>query len=248
MKKNGAKIILFILIALLILVNYSKIDGFFIKNLETKEKVYVERVIDGDTIVINGTSARLLGINTPERGEYLYSEAKFFLESKTMNKTIYIERYGKDRYDRDLVYVYDVSGENINIEIVKNGYANYYFPEGKDRYYYDFLEAWENCINSEKRLCEKSKDECAKCISIEEFGYNKNLMLKNTCNYNCDLHGWKIKDEGRKDYIFENVILKYNSNIEITEKDFGEDYVWTKTGDTVFVRDSEGKLVAWEGY
>jgi len=28
----------------------------------------------------------------------------------------------------------------------------------------------------------------------------------------------------------------------------GESYVWTKTGDTLFLRDEEGKLVLWKGY
>jgi len=28
----------------------------------------------------------------------------------------------------------------------------------------------------------------------------------------------------------------------------GKDYVWTSTGDTLFLRDDEGKLVLWEMY
>ena len=43
-------------------------------------KARVRRVIDGDTIVAESRSIRLLGINTPERGEEYYLEAKEFLE------------------------------------------------------------------------------------------------------------------------------------------------------------------------
>lgn len=247
MKKRNEKLLLLFLIILLIAVNYSRIDGFFIKTFNEREPVRAERVIDGDTIVINGTSARLLGINTPEKGEYLYAEAKKFLESMAMNKTIYIERHGKDLYKRDLAYIYDNS-VNINLEIVKNGYANYYFPEGKGAYYADFANAWNKCIEKNINLCEKSNDECSECIIVEEFGYNKNLVLRNICSYDCNLENWKIKDEGRKTFIFGKFVLKPNSETEITNEDFGKDYVWTKTGDSVFLRDDKGKLVLWESY
>lgn len=247
MKKKGEKIILFLLIMILISFNYNRINGFFINTFDSKEIVNVDRVIDGDTVVINGISVRLLGINTPEKGEYLYEEAKAFTAGKVMNKTVYIERNGKDRYDRELAYLYDSSGENINEKIVKEGYANYYFPEGKDRYYGKFALAWDKCLNSEKNLCEKSYDECAECISIEEFGYNKDAVLRNICSYDCDLNGWKVKDEGRKTYVYNSVLASGESSV-ITPEDFGVEYVWTKTGDTIFVRDDKGKLVAWEGY
>ena len=40
--------------------------------LEFPKEAKVKRVIDGDTVVVDGVSVRLLGINTPERGEKLY--------------------------------------------------------------------------------------------------------------------------------------------------------------------------------
>lgn len=247
MNKRKYKIILGILVLILLAVNYSFMDGFLIKTFDEKENVFVERVIDGDTIVVNGTSFRLLGINTPERGEKYYSEAKIFLENKILNKTISVEKKGKDKYYRELAYVF-YKNENVNLEIVRNGYANYYFPSGKDNYYSDFVSAWNECLISGKNLCEKSLNKCSGCIVVENFGYGKNLVLKNACGFDCDLNNWEVKDEGRKKYVFENFVLKKYEKIELTSEDFGNDYVWTKTGDTIFLRDSDGKLVLWEGY
>jgi micrococcal nuclease len=244
MKRKREKILLVFLVLILIALNYNSINGFLIKNLDTREMVKVERVIDGDTVVVNGISVRLLGINTPERGERYYSEAKEFLEGKVMNKTIYIERKGKDRYYRDLGYLFLFSGENINSEIVKEGYANYYFPSGKDNYYDEFVSSWDKCINSEKNLCEKSKYEC---VILKELDIkNQAVILENKCNYNINMNNWEIKDEGRKKFVFGDIELE--DEIVITNEDFKQDYVWTDSGDTLFLRDDAGKLVLWESY
>ena len=83
-------------------------------------------------VVLNsGEHVRLLGINTPERGELYYSEAKEFLEREVLGKVVYLERNGKDKYYRDLGYLFSITGENINSKIVEEGYANYYFPSLK---------------------------------------------------------------------------------------------------------------------
>ena len=72
---------IFLLVALIILlfgINYSFLDSAVINFLNEGENVIVERVIDGDTVIINNESVRLLGINSPERGEFYYEEAKNF--------------------------------------------------------------------------------------------------------------------------------------------------------------------------
>ncbi len=250
MKKREYKIILGILIILIIGINYNYLDSFVIKQISNKEPIIVKRVIDGDTIVdINEIHYRLLGINTPEKGENLYNEAKSFLEKKSLNKTILIEKHGKNKYKRELVYLFEENSEkNINLEIVENGYANYYFPEGKDIYYDKFAKAWEKCISKNINLCENSKDKCSYCIELKEFGYEKDIILYNKCSFECNLTKWSIKDEGRKKYVFNNFVLGGYKEIKITSKDFREEYVWTKTGDTIFIRDNLGKLILWKSY
>ena len=85
----------------------------------------VSRVIDGDTFVLeSGEIIRLLCVDSPEKGEKGYQEAKIFLENLILNKNIFLEKdiSEKDVYNRSLRYVYQ---ENIfiNKELVKNKHA-----------------------------------------------------------------------------------------------------------------------------
>jgi hypothetical protein len=249
--KKKDKIILFIILIILVIVNYGFLDGFLEKKFSEDDAVLVEveRVIDGDTVVVNGSSMRLLGINCPEKGEKYSLEAKEFLEERVMNKTIVMKSKGVDRYNRGLVYLFDIEDKkNINLEIVEKGYANFYFPSGKDEYYKDFVKSWETCLNSRVNLCEPSEDVCADCIELEEFGYNKDVILYNVCGFNCDLSDWSIKDQGRKKFVFEDFVLESGEGVQITPEAFGVEYVWTRTGDSIFIRDISGKLVLYENY
>lgn len=91
-------------------------------DLETK---FVTRVIDGDTVVIEGgESVRLLGIDADERGDPCYAAAKDRLEELILNKEVMLEMgvEDKDIYDRYLRYII-LDGENINLRLVEEGLA-----------------------------------------------------------------------------------------------------------------------------
>lgn len=228
MKKRYILILMFLII-LLFTINYNLIDDFLNKFFNERESAIVERIIDGDTIEAGNKTIRLLGINTPERGEKYYEEAKDFLGTQILNKTIILE-YGKereDKYHRTLAYVF-LGKENINKKIIDTGFANYYFPSGRDKYYPEFKEAWEKCIRSNKNLCEASEDICSDCITVTYSG--KTAMVKNICSFSCNINGWTIKGEGRK--IFQII----NNEAEVGEQD------------TLFLRDGENKLVLWKSY
>ena len=260
MKKRKEIYFLIFLFILLLAINYSFLDKAVVNFLENNEEVYISRIVDGDTAIGNNESIRLLGINTPERGERYYSGAKEFLEKEILNKTVQL-KFGKDRkdlYNRTLAYIF-LDGKNVNSGVIKSGFANYYFPAGKDAYYKSFKEDWNECLKREINVCEKSRDICSSCITLKEFDYKKEkIIFQNKCSFQCDLTNWEIKDEGRKKFIFPEFILDGNMEIAIHVGDgkngksdlfwTGETYVWTKTGDTLFLRDSEGKLVLWKGY
>ncbi len=263
-EKRKQTFLLIFLISLLFIINYSFLDKALISFLDEKEEVFVERVIDGDTIVINeGKRVRLLGINAPERGEDYYREAKIFLESRILNKTIKLE-FGKDkhdRYNRLLAYIHS-GGKNINLELVRRGLANFYFPSGKDPYYPEFTEAWKECVRSKRNLCRKSDERCSECIEIKEFDYyGESAVFRNKCHFECNLTGWEIKDEGRKKFVFPEFILNAGRSVRVKvgngtdnkEELFwkirnSEGHVWTKTGDTLFLRDRSKGLVLWRSY
>jgi len=257
-KKLGFLLIFLILVVLG--VNYNYLNKGLERVFVNYEKGIVERVIDGDTVKINNESVRLLGINCPEKGEKYYSEAKNFTTNELLGKEVKIY-FGKDKYDlyeRKLGYIF-VGGENVNAKIVENGFANYYFPSGKDQYYASFYSAWENCLNNKINLCKMSENSCAKCVKLKDLSVeNQEAIFENICGSDCNLKNWDIKDEGRKHFTFsdfnlragKSVIVKVGNSTNSNEILYwtGETYVWTKSGDTLFLRDLEGGLVLWEGY
>ena len=79
------------------------------KPVKKRPRTYlVTRVIDGDTIELgNGESVRVVGIDTPERGECGYAEASVHMERLVLGKRVRltISDEDRDRYDRLLRYV-----------------------------------------------------------------------------------------------------------------------------------------------
>jgi micrococcal nuclease len=92
---------------------------------------HVERVIDGDTIVLDGhVRVRLIGVDTPETVhphkpvETLGPEATQFTRSLVDDRdvTLGFDRERRDRYGRVLAYVY-VDGKLVNEEIIRAGFS-----------------------------------------------------------------------------------------------------------------------------
>ena len=258
MKKRNKKLLIYFIVLIIIALDYPFIERYIDKTFEDYELGVVERVIDGDTLEVNGSSVRLLGINTPEKNELYYGEAKEFLVNITQGQLVKLVK-GKDDldlYGRKLRYVF-LENENINLKLVEQGYANYYFPTSKDRYYNEFKKAWTQCMTNNINLCERSSDECASCIELKEFdSVKERIVFVNKCDFSCNLTGWTIKDEGRKTYTFPNFALETEVTVKVgtgknTQDELfwkGEDYVWTKTGDSLFLRDNKHELVLFHSY
>jgi micrococcal nuclease len=233
-KKKKEIRILIILVVLLLIINYTFLDDALTKFLDETKIVHVDRVIDGDTIESNGTSIRLLGINTPERGEYLYEEAKAFLENLTLKQYVVLEftKDKTDKYNRTLAYIF-INNTNVNELLVEKGYANYYFYSGKDKYSNSLEDAWETCMKNQVNLCEPSDNICADCIKIEDAKH-----IKNSCDSSCNLKGWSIKGEGREKFAFNETLaptqeLEFSLSLENTDG-------------SLYLRDAEGKLVEYK--
>ena len=76
--------------------------------------------------------------------------------------------------------------------MVEDGFANYYFYDGRDKYSDELEDAWDKCINDKINLCEPSNHICKSCISI-----NTDYLINN-CGFTCDITNWTIKGEGRE--------------------------------------------------
>jgi len=96
---------------------------------EEPEYAKVTRVIDGDTIIIdNNESVRLICMDTPERGEKGYLEAKRYLEKLILNEKVKLVKdvSNRDKYNRLLKYIYTEKGDFVNEIMVRDGYAEAY--------------------------------------------------------------------------------------------------------------------------
>ena len=89
------------------------------------------KIVDGDTIVLNGEKIRFSGIDTPELKQtciYKNQEvicgvfAKMLLIEKIGNKTPVCISEGKDIYKRTLAECF-IDGESLSSFLVRSGYA-----------------------------------------------------------------------------------------------------------------------------
>ena len=89
------------------------------------------KIIDGDTIILNGEKIRFSGIDTPELKQTCLKDdqevpcgmtAKRLLAEKIGNTTIECISEGKDTYKRTLAECF-VNGESLSKFLVRSGYA-----------------------------------------------------------------------------------------------------------------------------
>lgn len=236
----------------------------------------VIEIIDGDTIKIeSGETIRLLHINTAEKGERCYEEVKERLQGLIENKTVWLERdmQNTDQYGRKLRYVfleYNTNPENyesfVNLMLIEEGFATLLIVQPNMKYKHIFEKAVQK---AEGCLFEKSP--FFGCFSVEEFNYdvkgndceNPNdeyVKIRNVCK-DLSMSGWSIKDSARHVYEFNDFVLKKNGYF-VLHSGSGDDnetnlfwniggscpVVWNNEGDSLFLRDSDEKLVLYHYY
>ena len=100
------------------------------------------RVVDGDTIVLNGEKIRFSGIDTPElkqtclQGDQEVAcgmSAKKLLVEKIGNNTPECISEGKDVYKRTLAECF-INGESLSVFLVRSGYAFDFVRYSKKKY------------------------------------------------------------------------------------------------------------------
>jgi len=177
---------------------------------ESQNKLHlVTEVIDGDTIMIDGsTRVRLIEIDAPEVGECYYSESKEALSNLVEGEYVRLEKdvSGVDGFGRLLRYVFlpqEDTMDDIFVDnyIIEQGFADIR-EASQDKRYRDILMHGRNeAVAMEKGMwsaCEQELEEemekfetdnppsdpnCVIKGNISEHGYGKTYFPPGCANY-----------------------------------------------------------------
>ncbi len=110
-------------------INYEALEGTVVK------------IIDGDTFDLltrqkNIYRIRMYGIDSPERRQDYYKVAKDALAGYIFNKEIKLVSKGRDRNKR-IIAIACCDDKNINLAMVRNGYAWHFKKYSSDKTYAD---------------------------------------------------------------------------------------------------------------
>lgn len=234
-------------------------------NLET---VTVAQIFDGDTIELSdGRRVRYIGLNTPERGQPFYAEATELNRQLLADQTVQLEFdvEGEDQYGRTLAYVW--AGEVlINLEQIRRGYANVLFVPPNGRYATEFRRAEEAARANKLGIWQgQQSDLVINHIEANAPGQDhKNpngewVEIINEGTQPVNMQGYTLKDTANNSYQFGEFVLQPGQAVRIysgrgrdstTALYWGlvDNSVWNNNGDTAFLRDADGGLVASFSY
>lgn len=202
-----------------IVPDFQKYQSFLIAPIPTKapvaapQKTIVTRVIDGDTIELaSGEKVRYIGIDTPERGECFFQEAKIANEELVLNKKVRLVKDVSqiDKYGRLLRYVY-IDDIFVNEYLVKQGYAMVATYPPDVAYVDSFVKAQQEAQNNNRgfwsqqsgcssntvnSLClnhlgEPQEEKACSAIPESARICESNLDCYATCAYGCLSRIWK---------------------------------------------------------
>lgn len=244
------KWLVIIFIAVLLFISGCETAKIVENNEKILEQNKVIRVIDGDTFVLaTGEHVRMLHINTPEKGEHCYQEAKTMLAELVLNKKIWLERdmQSTDKYNRSLRYVYlgNESMESVNEMMVESGFAVTYVLLPNTKYKNAFFEAEGQAIENKAGCLWQNQSEFLNCIKVVEIAKcpDDYVVLANVCG-DINLSGWTMQDESRSRYSFSGIIER-DSAIKIMHGGWETTHecIWSDYSNTLYMFDSNNQLV-----
>jgi len=224
---------------------------YFLNILNTPERktVLITEVIDGDTLTASENGRiRLANINTPEKSNPGFEEAKSFLK-QFENQTLEIQTLGIDRYQRTLARLY-FKDTYLNLEIVKQGLATKFLVEKSETKI--FAKAEAQAIQNQKGIWKKSQ--YFNCFISHIDPEKEIIQLTNICP-SVNIGDWSIKDESRKRYNLPNLGIT-ELNIHTFEGENNETDIflnqkqnlWNNDRDTFYLFDEQDNLVHHHPY
>jgi len=139
--------------------------NLFLSDIFLPKKAFVEKVIDGDTIVLKGGKlVRYIGIDTPEirrkeKDKWVYLPQPFALEAKELNQNLVEKKWvrleydveKKDKYGRFLCYVF-VDDTFVNAKLIEEGLAFLYTAPPNVKYVDKFIKLQKEAREKERGI------------------------------------------------------------------------------------------------
>jgi micrococcal nuclease len=224
-------------------------------------------VLDGDTVKLtDGTLVRYLGVNTPERGQPFYEEAKRYNERLVLGKDVQLTTDGKaqDAYHRNLAYV-SVGNILVNAQLIAEGWAHLFVIGPLDRYH-EWLQLQKRAQAQRKGMWHIGgvpgplKITTVQADASGDDRRNLNDEYVRICNVSDDhveLQGFAVQDASGHRYIFPKgqlepgytALLLSGSGRDTTRRGqliFHWDSatpIWNNDGDVAFLFDPAGKRI-----
>jgi micrococcal nuclease len=247
---------------------------------DNTETFRVKEVVDGDTIVLEeDTKVRYIGLNAPERDRPFYEEATEANRRLVEDQEVRLEfdTVQIDRYGRLLAYVFvgDSTGGSaeltveaspqgetfVNLELLRQGYANAFTVPPNVKYEGRFLEAEREAREAGRGLW-AIQGMGIKIAHIQadapgNDSENPNgewVEIINEGSTAVNLEGFSLKDAANHIYTFPAFTLQPGATVRLYSGQGQDDAsslywglvgetVWNNSGDSAFLRDSEGNLV-----
>ncbi len=172
----------------------------------------VEKVLDGDTIVVKGSGkVRLLGINTPEiahrqhAAEPLGDRAHQRLQQLLMGKRVYLEfdQQRRDRFKRLLAHVTLEDGSNINEQLLREGLARALFLQPNMNHLHDYYRIEAEAAENKRGIW-----------SLPDFRIRSTRKADTCVKQFCRLRGKVMKIEKKHRYTY----LHFPGNLLVSIK------------------------------
>ncbi|HSP27701.1 MAG TPA: lamin tail domain-containing protein [Ilumatobacteraceae bacterium] len=221
-------------------------------------------------------TVRVIGINAPESGECFGEEAADALDAMVAGEELVLiaDRSDLDQFERSLRYVETVDGVDVGAELVAGGFAiarRYPPDEARADFYADLqrdaqraqrgLWAPDACGASDLDGVEIDVEINADAPGDDSVNLNGEwVRFTNSGIDTVDLDGWEVADESASHrYRFSDLRLGAGEAVTLFSgcgRDDGSarywcvsgSAVWNNSGDTVFLRDAQGNIVASLAY
>lgn len=227
----------------------------------------ITRHVDGDTFEVaiadppRGMRAvervRLMGIDTPERDEPLFAEARAHVERRAGAGLVYLafDFRRRDQFDRLLAFVYLPDGTLLNAELLETGLAVVY--RGDDLMY--FLPQFEDLERASRSrelgVWHGRAGSGVIIVDIANQSRDEHVLLRNDGDTAVDISGWRIlDDDGDGLMIPSHVVLAPGDTLAVGSgtgcvethhpcRQLSTKNIWSNSGDVAELRDGRGAVV-----